>query len=76
VFAQNGATVANSDFYLIPVGAGETRPLGATKLVQTAALGWMPDGKNVYFVANLGDGWRVWLSDLTGGAPRSVGDTG
>jgi len=72
VFAQNGATVANSDFYLIPVGAGETRPLGATKLVQTAALGWMPDGKNVYFVANLGDGWRVWLSDLTGGAPRSV----
>jgi Tol biopolymer transport system component len=72
VFAENGASVSNGELYLVPVGAGESRSLGAMKLLQTAALGWMPDGKNVYFVGNLGDGWRVYLHDLAGGTPRSV----
>jgi Tol biopolymer transport system component len=72
VFVENGATVANGEVYLVPVGTGETRSLGGMKLLQAATLGWMPDGKNVYVLANLGDGWHVWLHDLADGAPRSV----
>jgi hypothetical protein len=73
VLADNGAGV-NSDgkFYLMPVGAGETRSVGSANFAQLAALGWMPDGKNVYALANLGDGWHVWLQDIAGGAPRSI----
>src|SRR5271170_6765680 len=58
VFAVNGTSVANGELYLVPVGAGETRSLGGNKLLQTAALGWMPDGKSVYFLGSLGDGWH------------------
>jgi Tol biopolymer transport system component len=32
----------------------------------------MPDGRSVYFLGNLGDGWHVYLQDLAGGAARSI----
>ena len=71
VCAVNGTSAATGELYLVPVGAGETRSLPG-KLLQTAALGWMPDGRSVYFLGNLGDGWHVYLQDLAGGAARSI----
>jgi eukaryotic-like serine/threonine-protein kinase len=73
VFADNGTEVAsNARLYLVPVGAGESRSLGNPNFLQLAALGWMPDGKSVYFLANSADGWHVWSQDLDGGAPRKI----
>ena len=72
VFADSGASVNNGQLFLVPVGAGESRSMGTSNWAQTASLGWMPDGKNVYFVANLKDEWHVWLQDLAGGAAKSV----
>jgi serine/threonine protein kinase/sugar lactone lactonase YvrE len=72
VLTDSGASVNSGQLSLVPVGAGESRSLSTPGWAQIAALGWMPDGKSVYFVANLKDGWHVWLQDLAGGAPKTI----
>jgi Tol biopolymer transport system component len=36
------------------------------------AKGFMPDGKAVYFSADDGHGWRMYIQDLVGGMPRAI----
>jgi hypothetical protein len=73
VLADDGAELESTGrLYLVPVGAGEPRSIKSSKFVQLAGLGWMPDGKNVYYVANTGERWNVWLRSLDGGDARSV----
>jgi Tol biopolymer transport system component len=39
---------------------------------QIGQKGWMPDGKAIYFASDDGHGWRMYVQDLVGGAPRAV----
>jgi eukaryotic-like serine/threonine-protein kinase len=59
-------------FGVLPIGAGETLKLPATSMVATGGIGWMPDGKAVYFEGSDGHGWRMYVQDIAGGAPRAV----
>ena len=43
-----------------------------TDFVQAENLGWMPDGKAVYFAGSDDKGWRMYLHDVAGGAARPV----
>ncbi len=56
---------------VMPTGAGEPRELEEAGLRQFATPGWMPDGKQVYFAGNDGQGWRLYIQALSGGAPRA-----
>jgi eukaryotic-like serine/threonine-protein kinase len=57
---------------LLPTGAGETQKLQSTGLQQMGAKGFMPDGKSIYFAADDGHGWRMYIQDLVGGMPRTI----
>jgi eukaryotic-like serine/threonine-protein kinase len=56
---------------LLPTGVGETQALKYVGFQQFSSAGWMPDGKAVYFAADDGHGWRMYVQDLAG-APRAV----
>jgi serine/threonine protein kinase len=56
---------------LLPTGVGETQALPYGGFQQFSSAGWMPDGKAVYFAADNGHGWRMYVQDLAG-APRAV----
>ena len=72
VLAFEAAMVGASHPVLIPTGAGETRRLTATLVEQSNAMGFMPDQKAVYFSNNDGNGWRMYVQDIAGGAARAV----
>ncbi len=57
---------------LLPTGVGETQTLKSTGLQQLGAKGFMPDGKSIYFAADDGHGWRMYVQDLVGGMPRTI----
>ena len=57
---------------LVPTGVGETQKLKSGGLQQMGAKGFMPDGKSVYFAADDGHGWRMYIQDLVGGMPRGI----
>jgi serine/threonine protein kinase len=57
---------------LLATGVGETQTLKSTGLQQMGAKGFMPDGKSVYFSADDGHGWRMYIQDLVGGMPRTI----
>lgn len=57
---------------LLPTGVGETQFLKSNGIQQVASKGWMPDGKSIYFQSDDGRGWRMYIQDLEGGAPRAV----
>jgi eukaryotic-like serine/threonine-protein kinase len=57
---------------LLPTGVGETQTLKSTGLQQMGAKGFMPDGKSIYFAADDGHGWRMYIQDLVGGTPRPI----
>jgi hypothetical protein len=73
VLASDGSAVA-SDVHLalVPVGVGETQKLTPIHMQQATSMGWMPDGKAIYFAGDDGHGWRMYLLDLAGGVPRAV----
>lgn len=35
-------------------------------------MGWVPDQKAVYYAGDDGHGWRMYIQDFAGGAPRAV----
>jgi Tol biopolymer transport system component len=77
VFSPDGkwllaGSVPFSKFLIFSTGAGQTKQLEAGGIQQIASLGWMPDGKQIYFVGNDGQQWRVYIQDLSGGAPRGI----
>jgi serine/threonine protein kinase len=57
---------------LLPTGPGEARSLNPAGIQQFTSYGWLPDGKQVYLVGNDGHGWRSYIQDLEGGAPRAI----
>ncbi|MGB6877738.1 MAG: protein kinase [Candidatus Acidiferrales bacterium] len=57
---------------LLPTGIGQGRSLQTYGLQQFEWQGWMPDGKSIYFAGNDGHSWRMYVQDLSGGAPRAV----
>jgi eukaryotic-like serine/threonine-protein kinase len=57
---------------LLPTGVGETQTLKSTGIQQVGPKGFMPDGKSVYFAADDGHGWRMYIQDLVGGMPRTI----
>jgi sugar lactone lactonase YvrE len=61
-----------SKFDLLPTGAGQTKQVDAKGMKTTTSLGWMPDGKEIYFAGNDGHGWRMYVEEIAGGAPRPV----
>jgi Tol biopolymer transport system component len=72
VLANEGAMVGQTGLAVLPTGVGETQKLSFNGIQQLTSLGWMPDGKGIYFVGDDGHGWRVYVQDLAGGAPRGV----
>ncbi len=67
VTADNPARLA-----VLPTGTGETRYLPGGNLKQYSAPGWTSDGKQAAFAGSDGHGWRIFLQNLEGGAPRAV----
>lgn len=62
-----------NEIWLLPVGPGEPRRLSPPSLVPINLGSFLPDGKSAIYVAHQpGHPWRVWLQDLTGGAPRPI----
>ena len=72
VFAVDASNTSSLSLALLPTGVGETQRLKSLTMQQVNALGFMPDGKAVYFAADNGRGWRMYVQDLAGGTPRSV----
>jgi len=68
------ATIVGQGIHLavLPTGVGETQTLSSNGIQQIGQKGWMPDGKAVYFASDDGHGWRMYVQDLIGGAPRAV----
>lgn len=57
---------------LLPTGVGEPQMLNFNGIQQFGSTGWMPNGKAIYFASDDGHGWRMYVQDLAGGAPRGV----
>jgi Tol biopolymer transport system component len=57
---------------LLPVGVGEIQKLNSGAMVQMNTMGFVPDGESAYFAGDDGQGWRMYLLDLAGAAPRTV----
>jgi serine/threonine protein kinase len=71
VLAHEGASVGAGRLALLPTGVGEVQMLNF-KMPQFSSSGFLPNGKTIYFAGNEGHGWRMYLVDLAGGAPRGV----
>jgi Tol biopolymer transport system component len=72
VLAINGSISAVRELTILPTGAGEIRKLDSPNFPLQTSLGWMPDGKAVYFTADDGHGWHGYLQDVASGAPRAI----
>jgi len=61
-----------TDFTLMPTGAGESRELAVPDL-HTYRAAWFPDGRRILWGAEIpGRPGRLWVQDLSGGAPRPI----
>ncbi len=61
---------------LLPTGAGETQPLTKDTINHQWAR-WLPDGKHYVFAGNeTGHGVRLYVQDVSGGAPRAISPEG
>jgi len=61
---------------LLPTGAGETQPLTKDTINHQWAR-WLPDGKRYVFAGNeTGHGVRLYVQDVSGGAPRAISPEG
>jgi dipeptidyl aminopeptidase/acylaminoacyl peptidase len=72
VLAFEATTVGAHHFALLPTRVGEPEILNSVGFQESGSMGWMPDGKAVYFANNDGQGWRMFVQDLVGGQPRGV----
>ena len=58
---------------ILPTGAGETKTLTDPRLEYDGEVAFFPDGRRVVFHANeKGKGGRLWIQDVSGGAPRPL----
>jgi eukaryotic-like serine/threonine-protein kinase len=65
------------ELLLYPTGVGQPRTLPASGYERFHSGRWLPDGKRIFFNANVrGRATRCSLLDLAGGTPRPVGAEG
>jgi eukaryotic-like serine/threonine-protein kinase len=57
---------------LLPTGVGEARDFNPYTIRRVTLPSWTPDGKQIVFAGNDGQGWRIYAQDLLGGAPRPI----
>ena len=58
---------------MLPTGAGEPRALPRHGIKAFSWAGWFPDGKRILFAGfEEGKGQRMYVQDLSGGAPRPI----
>jgi DNA-binding winged helix-turn-helix (wHTH) protein/dipeptidyl aminopeptidase/acylaminoacyl peptidase len=58
---------------LVPVGAGDARPLQSAAINYHQWACWFPDGRRVLFAGNEpGRGTRLYVQSVEGGKPRTV----
>jgi Tol biopolymer transport system component len=73
VLAHPASSVSgDASLALLPTGVGETQKLNTPGMQESWTMGFMPDGKAIYFAGNDGHGWRMYIEDVAGGAPRAV----
>jgi hypothetical protein len=72
VLAINAATVNPVGFVLLPTGVGEIQKVDAPGMQETTSMGFMPDGKAIYYAGDDGHGWKMYIQDIPRGAPRAV----
>jgi Tol biopolymer transport system component len=57
---------------MLPTGTGQQRVLDPGPVVDYKAAFWFPDGRRVLFLGREADkGWRCYVQDVGGGAPRA-----
>ncbi len=62
---------------LIPTGPGAPRAIETGELSYGGRMGFFPDGRRIWFMAeDRAHGRRAWVQDLSGGKPRSVTPNG
>jgi len=67
-----GLPKAPVQFFLLPTGAGEVKPLTHDNINHMWAR-WFPDGKRVMFSGDEpGKGVRLYVQDVDGGLPRAI----
>ena len=63
-------------YYLLPTGAGEQRPLTNDRINHGEAR-WFPDGKRIVFSGDEpGHGVRLYVQDIAGGEARAISPEG
>jgi WD40 repeat protein len=67
---------AGHSLSVLPTREGETVELPRGSVKEYGQVQWMPDGRQLLFSAEDGDGSRVFLQDLAGGPPRSLTPVG
>jgi hypothetical protein len=72
VLAINAMTVNLVGFVLLPTGVGEIQKVNAPGMQETTSMGFMPDGKAIYYAGDDGHGWKMYIQDIPRGAPRAV----
>jgi Tol biopolymer transport system component len=68
---------ASDGFALVPVGAGQARPLPVRAFEEIFHASWLPDGKGFVFSGREpGKRWRIYRFDLASGAVSPVSHEG
>jgi eukaryotic-like serine/threonine-protein kinase len=57
---------------LLPSGVGEPRTIDNHGIRGYLAPGWFADGKRIVFAGNEGDGWHMYVQEISGGKPTAV----
>jgi hypothetical protein len=69
-------TAAGDRLSVLPTREGETIELPRGSVGTYRQVQWMPDGRQLLFSAEDGEGSRVFLQDLAGGSPRPLTPVG
>ena len=72
VLAINALTANLVGFVLLPTGVGEIQKVNAPGMQETTSMGFMPDGKAIYYAGDDGHGWKMYIQNIPHGAPRAV----
>ena len=63
--------------FLVPTGPGEPRAVETPGVVRGGEMGFFPDSRRIWFMAeNPAQGRRAWVQDLDGGKPRAITPAG
>jgi len=76
--SQDGRFILATSFpewtiFLVPTGPGPSRRIDTSGLKPGGRMGFFPDGRRIWFLAEHPEqGRRAWVQDLDGGKPRPV----